>query len=318
MKAKSISIIIITIFTMSLMLCMSVLGIWIYWYLTSSSYFLSIADFIRPDLETQNQGLVFFIVGITALTLIFTCIILIFTRLIRQTEKNKIYNDFINTVSHELKTPLTSIQLSLETLRQRNISDDKREVFYRIIAVDTERLNGLIEKIIETALLDDDKKIFTEEFIIADKAITQISQELISHKIKSAPILNITGEAPCIILFERRYLAIILNNLIENSIKFSTGRAEIRIQYEVKGNNFILYFSDRGIGIPKKDRTKAFEKFSRLSPKGLPEVKGTGLGLYYVRKIIRHFNGTISIIDSKVGSGCNFKIRLPIAGKNDG
>lgn len=318
MKAKSISRMIVVIFTICLLLCMAVLGIWIYWYITSSSYFLSIADFIRPDIAALNQALVFFAAGILALSLIFTGIILIFTRLIRQTEKNKIYNDFINTVSHELKTPLTSIQLSLETLRQRKISEDRKEFFYRIIAMDTERLSGLIEKILETAVLDEDKTLFSEEFLKADETVTYIAKELISGKIKTSPTINFTGEAPCIICFERRYLSIVLNNLIENSIKFSSDKAQIQIKYEIWRNKFILYFSDKGVGIPKKNRKAVFEKFSRLNPEELPATNGTGLGLYYVKKIIRHFNGTIRIIDSNYNSGCTFKIQLPVAGKNNG
>ena len=318
MKSRSTSILSIIVFTAVLLLCITVIGIWIYWFLTNSQYYRSIADFISPELIEQKSGIVFFVGGLTSIVLIITGIILIFSRLIRQIEKNNIYNDFMNTVSHELKTPLTSIQLSLETLQHRTLPEKNINDFYNIIAADTVRLGDLIETIIETARLDDDKNVFSPEYIIADETVTRLAEAITSRRHTDSPELSFSGKAASIIQFDVKYLRIILNNLIDNSIKFSEQPAKINICYKARKKKFIMLFSDNGYGIPHKKRKAVFKKFFRLKLPETDTVRGTGLGLYYVKKIIKAFKGRIKIIDTSGGNGTTFEIKFPIIPHNPG
>lgn len=311
MNTKSFAAYSIVLFIIVLFFCISLLGFWIYWFTSNNIMYTNIANFIAPELLIRNQGIHLFVAGIIMLILISTGIILIFTRLIRETEKNRIYDDFINSVSHELKTPLASIQLSLETLQQRNIPREKQQNFLEMMRVDTERLNKLIGSILEISLLDDSRDIFTPEDIIADETISQIAETGISQFKLQQPQLIIRGNAACIIKVDRRGLSIIVNNLIDNAVKYSKNSARIEIDYEYNHKFFIMHFSDNGIGIPPASRKEVFNKFSRLKNPESPNIKGTGLGLFWCREILKRHGGKISLVNSRSNTGSTFKIELP-------
>ncbi|MBI9105691.1 MAG: HAMP domain-containing histidine kinase [Spirochaetales bacterium] len=300
------------LFIVVLFLCITLLGFWIYWFTSNNIMYTNIANFITPELLIQNQGIKLFIAGIILLILIATGLILIFDRLIRQTEKNRIYDDFINSVSHELKTPLASIQLCLETLQQRRIPEHKQQEFLEMMSMDTARLNKLIGSIIEMSLLDDNRDIFNPEELIADETISKVAEEAIRQFKLSPETLSISGKAPCTIRMDRRGLHTILNNLINNAIKYNNNAVKIGIHFEYTDKKFSLYLSDNGIGIPMASRKEVFKKFSRLKDPESPNVKGTGIGLFWCSEILKRHGGRLSIVNNKNHQGCIFKIELPV------
>ena len=301
----------ITLFIIIQLSCFALLGFWIYWFVSNDTVYTKLANLISPDLLLQNNGIKLFIYGLILITLISTGLIFIFIRLIRQTIANRIYDGFIANVTHELKSPLASIQLGIETLQKHRLPEEKSEQFLERMATDIRRLDRLIGSILEISIIDSKGDFFDPIVIPADSSVKKIIKNLGRQFRIEENSISIEGQNACNIKIDPAGLETVLCNLIDNSVKYSDGPVKIKIKLEYFKKKYIITFADEGIGIAERDRKKVFNKFTRLRRPDSPSVKGTGIGLYWCRQILKIHRGKIYIEKKKQMCGTTFRIELP-------
>jgi signal transduction histidine kinase len=258
----------IFIFVLAQIAWLLLLGIWIYWYVTNYIIFEQVGDQLSPQISYEGVNILAFVGGIILLVSISFGMSMTFRHLNIQLKLTNLYDNFIANITHELKSPLSSIQLYLETLLTRDVPVEKRREFYELMIKDAGRLKNLIDSILEISALEQKK----------DKAAFKI----------------------------------VIDNLVDNSIKYSTEKPLIKIRLSSSPKFFIMEFEDSGIGIPLNEQKKVFTKFHRIYGKNVPNVKGSGLGLYWVKEIIKNFGGSISVSSEGSQKGSTFRIELPI------
>ena len=224
----------------------------------------------------------------------------------------KLYDNFIANVTHELKSPLSSIQLYLETMKSRQVPVEKQKEFFTIMLKDTKRLNQLINSILEISGLEQKKIAHNYTIVEVQKLTEQLISEATNNYRLSGDSVTVSGGSDCLCVIDHEAYKIVINNLFDNAVKYSSGDAKIDIQILQNSKYFILSFKDYGIGIPIKKQEKIFHKFLRIYDQESPSVKGTGLGLYWVREIIKLHGGKVSVFSAGRGKGAKFTIELPI------
>ena len=301
----------ITLFIIIQLLCFALLGFWIYWFVSNDAVYTKLANLISPDLLLHNNRTKLFVYGLILITLISTGLIFIFIRLIRQTIANRIYDGFIANVTHELKSPLASIQLGIETLQKRRLPEKKSAEFLERMASDIQRLDKLIGSILEISIIDSKTAFFEPVVIPADISVKKIIRNLAGQYRIEEHNISVEGISSCNIKIDPAGLETILSNLMDNSVKYSEGPVKIKIKLEYFKKKYLITFADEGMGIAERDRKRVFRKFTRIKRSDSPSVKGTGIGLYWCRQILKIHKGKINIENKKQSSGTIFKIELP-------
>lgn len=291
---------------------LAVLLLWIYWYITNNLIFEQVGEEVSPQIVYDAPSVFPFVGGIVLLVGLSFSIVLIFRHLNVQIRLTRLYDNFIANVTHELKSPLSSIQLYLETLNSRDVPEQKRKEFYELMIRDSERLKNLINSILEIAAMDKKKLKRNFEVYKADETIKRIILESAEQFMLKPEVIGFKGETNCEVLLDRNSIKTVFNNLVDNSIKYSTKELQINVSFRQNGKKIEIEFSDNGIGIPGDQLKKIFQKFHRIYDNDIPNVKGTGLGLYVVKEIIKIHKGKVSAFSEGKGKGAKFKIELPI------
>lgn len=302
----------IIIFVLAQLAWLSLLGLWIYWYVYNYIVFEQVGDQISPQLTYDITNVVPFIIGLALLVGLLIITTLIFRNLNVQIRLTKLYDNFIGNVTHELKSPLSSIQLYLETLNERDVPAEKQMEFIGLMMKDADRLKKLVNIILEISALE--QKKISHDYIVCDAGTT--FKKLISESIEkfrlAENIVTIYGNASCQVVIDINALKIVIDNLVDNAIKYSTKPLNISVNLNCNAKKFMFDFSDNGIGISSKEIKKVFNKFYRIYDKNIPSVKGTGLGLYWANEIIKNHGGKILVFSEGLDKGTTFKIDLPI------
>lgn len=302
----------LVIFILAQVVWLAVLLLWIYWYVKNNIIFEKVGENISPQIVYDAPSVFPFVGGIILLAGLSFSLVLIFRHLNIQMRLTALYDNFIANVTHELKSPLSSIQLYLETLNSRNVPEEKRQEFYGLMMRDAERLKNLINSILEIALMDKKKLMGDFEVYKADETIKKIILESIEQfKLKETNI-KFNGNAGYDILINRSSIKTVFDNLVDNSIKYSIKELEINVNFKRNTKKIEIEFADNGIGIQHEEIKKIFQRFHRIYDKDIPSVKGTGLGLYVVKEIIKNHKGKISAYSDGKGKGATFKIELPV------
>jgi two-component system, OmpR family, phosphate regulon sensor histidine kinase PhoR len=235
--------------------------------------------------------------------------------LLNQKKLSNIKNDFINNMTHELKTPVSTIALALEVIKDKEInkSPEKTERYLNIITEENRRLGTQIEKVLQIAKLEKgDLNLHFEPIDInevLDQVVKNQGVQMEQHGVK----LNLDLQAEeTIVSADRVHLTNIIFNLMDNAIKYSKEQPEISIATSNIATALSITISDNGIGIPKDQLNKIFEKFYRVPKGDLHDVKGFGLGLSYVKNMVEMHKGSITV-NSKIEEGTEFSINLPLA-----
>ncbi|HHH49667.1 MAG TPA: HAMP domain-containing histidine kinase [Saprospiraceae bacterium] len=248
---------------------------------------------------------------LSILTIIICLGLLIYT-LKKQQKLHEIKNDFINNLTHELKTPVFSISLANKLLRQKLKKKDlaESEKFLDIIDKQNEQLKVHINRVLELASLEDDKHHLQKEPTDINQLIqTVVKDYRLKLATKNGQIhFYKNGSSPQVLL-DKTHFRNVLQNLIENAIKYSTSSPQISIETCQSKNTFTIKVKDNGIGIAEEHQQNIFDKFYRIPTGDLHQVKGFGLGLSYVKQIVEAHNGTIHL-QSKKGEGSSFVISL--------
>ncbi len=312
MKARGFIFHPVLVFVLAQLSWFSLLGLWIYWYV--SNYFLidKVGERFSARMANHTTSIIALVVGLILLAAILVGIYMMFIYLNREKKLNKLYDNFIANVTHELKSPLASIQLYLETLNLREVSSEQQKKFIALMLKDSHRLNNLINSILQISALE--QKQIANDFQIfqAESIFRPLIQEAIEQFKLSPDSVRIAGKANCLCVVDRNAIKIVIDNLFDNAIKYSTDAPEINIQFSVNSQSCCVDFSDQGIGIPLPDQKKIFSKFHRVYHPAIPTVKGTGLGLYWVKEIIKYHGGRVSVFSKGLHKGTTFKIELPI------
>ena len=227
----------------------------------------------------------------------------------RQVQAGQLQRNFLLAITHELKSPIASIQLVLETLMKRKLPKDKADHLANTALQENERLLQLVENLLLTAKLDTSFQPHFEEtnpdelFLeLIAKAKRRHPQAIISYKKK--------GNVPLVKL-DRSGMALLFNNLLDNAVKYSDNRPVIHIEISADRHHLFLTFTDQGPGIPAGERKKVFEKFYRIGSEETRKTKGTGLGLFIVYQIVKAHKGRIKIRDNRP-RGARIGIELPL------
>lgn len=259
---------------------------------------------------------VLMVLGIIFFALIITGLILNTIFLVREIRRSEQHDAFLNSVTHELKTPIASIRLYLETLKSRDVSEEKRQEFYTIMLEDSDRLLSTVEQVLQAGRIKERGQQFNISEIdiveVISSAITivrsryHLDNEVIRFADPSTEI-NILGDA------EELLSAFV--NLLDNAVKYSGDDPKISVRIKPAGFNkrIAVIIRDNGIGIPPSDLKRIFKRFYRVPGAASKERKGTGLGLFIVRSIVEKHGGKIEAESRGEGQGSKFIIQLPIA-----
>ncbi|MBN2048833.1 MAG: HAMP domain-containing histidine kinase [Spirochaetales bacterium] len=288
------------------------LALWIYWFVRNYLIFIEVGERLSPQFVINTRNILALIIGIILLAAIMTSMTMLFNRLNKQMRLTRLYDNFIANVTHELKSPLASIQMYLETLESREVPQEKQKEFIGIMIKDTRRLETQIDTILELSGLEDRKKIFFPRLQRVDELIPNLCYEAAEALKLPDTAYSVTGNGACHCLLDEKALRVVFMNLFDNAVKYSSGQVRIDVTMQCAGKRLYLDVKDNGIGIPKRSRKEAFKKFRRLYHPGIPNVKGTGLGLYRVREIIRSHRGKIQVLNKDGEKGTTFRIELPV------
>ncbi len=291
---------------------MGLLGLWIYWYVTNYLIFEQVGEKLSPQIDFYSPNVWAFVGGIVLIAAIASGTFIIFRNLSVQLRLAKLYDNFISNVTHELKSPLASIQLYLETLKTREVPAKNQKEFLGLMLKDTERLNNLINSILEIPRIEHKKVAHDFHIYDAETIVRSLLNETINQFKIPKDSLKVTGTALCKCVVDPNALKIVFDNLTDNAIKYSPAPVKIDVNLKCNEKKFFIEFRDSGIGITVKDLKIVFKKFHRIYHKNIPSVKGTGLGLYLVKEIIKSHGGKISVFSEGLNKGTTFRIELPI------
>jgi signal transduction histidine kinase len=216
--------------------------------------------------------------------------------------------NFLLSITHELKTPLASIKLALETMLRRDLPKDSRDVLSRSAVKETDRLTDLVNDLLLAAKVETQFQPHLEQVDIQE-LIRDVVHEF-EDRHEGVKVDLTCPDTPIFIHADKNTLESAFENILENGLKYSFNHVKINVMLAEKDQKIFLTFADEGIGIKDVDKKKVFEKFYRVGSEDTRRAKGTGLGLYIVHEIIKIHNGKITIADNQP-QGTVFKVMLP-------
>ncbi len=253
------------------------------------------------------------IFGVIFFALIITGLILNTIFLVREIRRNEQHDAFLNAITHELKTPIASIKLYLETLKVRDLDKQKRDEFYDIMLADNERLLGTVEQVLQASSTREKQRQLNLAEIDLGKMIGDVITTIRSQRHLENGAIKYTPPAESLkVMGDRNELRTVITNLIDNAIKYSPGTPKISVKLRAKGERSAeFYVHDNGIGIPRSDLKRVFKRFYRVPNPSADAAKGTGLGLAIVQSIVEKHGGRVRAQSRGDGKGTTFFIRLP-------
>jgi two-component system sensor histidine kinase SenX3 len=257
------------------------------------------------------------ILGLLAFPFIITGVVLNTIFLVREIRRNEQHDAFINAVTHELKTPVASIRLYLQTLQSRDIDETKRREFYRVMVEDTDRLLGTIEQVLRAGQAG--TRLRRGSFAPID--VSAMVRECLAlartrHHLPDAALTyheSLAEGASPRVLGDEDELKAVVSNLLDNAIKYSGPTVQVAVELEQPDPmHATLRVRDQGVGISSGELKRIFKRFYRIPGAVAGRVKGTGLGLFIVRSVIARHGGKVFAASDGQGRGSTFTVELPV------
>jgi signal transduction histidine kinase len=264
-----------------------------------------------------REGVLLFF-GIIFFALIIAGMIVNTSFLVRELRRSEQHDSFINAVTHELKTPVASIRLHLETLQRRELPEAQKQEFYRLMLSDTDRLTETVEQVLRAGRAGD-KKTGREKSAVDFRQLVRECMEAarVRHHLPQEALLYeeaSSNGAGIRVLGSAEDLRTAVFNVLDNAIKYSGENVEVRVRLDLPDEKrVVLSVQDQGVGIPADDLKSIFKRFYRVSHRSLAHVKGTGLGLFIVKSIAEKHGGKVFAESEGEGEGATITMELPRA-----
>jgi signal transduction histidine kinase len=254
------------------------------------------------------------VLGVISFALIIAGLIVYTVFLVLEIKRNEDHEVFINAVTHELKTPIASMRLYLQTLQSRHVDEKQRREFYDIMLADADRLQRTVEQVLKAGASSQKPKIVAQAPVdMGALARESVDLAVLRHHLQPGAmaleahdghVLTVRGDA--------EELRTVLTNLLDNAVKYSGDAVRVTVSVAAPSPDTVwVRVQDRGVGIPRKQLKRIFNRFYRVQARGLKQVKGTGLGLYIVRSIARAHGGRVFAQSEGEGRGATFTLELP-------
>jgi signal transduction histidine kinase len=261
-----------------------------------------------------REGVLLFL-GVIFFALLIAGLIVNTSFLVHEIRRNEQHDSFINAVTHELKTPLASIRLYLQTLQHRDVDETQRHEFYRLMLDDTDRLLHTVEQVLKAGeaghkKLERRTPVDFSGLVRECVEVARTSHHLQPESLRYEPSGNHAVAAS--VWGDSEELRTAISNVLDNAVKYSAGRVEISVRVETPDEKHVtLSVRDRGVGIRAEELKRVFKRFYRVSDRSLRHVKGTGLGLFIVRTIARKHGGRVFAESEGEGRGTTIVLELP-------
>jgi len=273
------------------------------------TYRLNLGDTFYFLLKRISSAILFsiFLVGFTILS--FT---LLYRNLLRQRRLADIKNEFISNITHELKTPIATVSVAIEALRNfsASLNPQKTKEYLDISANELQRLSLLVDKVLKLSMFEKKEIELKYEPLNVRQLLDEVTTSMRLQFEKRKAVVNISTEGDTNMEGDRLHLVSVLFNLLDNALKYTTEKPTIDLSIKDAGHKLQLVIADNGIGIPQEYHHRVFEKFFRVPHGDVHNAKGYGLGLSYVAHIVEQHKGTIKV-ESNEGAGSRFIITLP-------
>lgn len=257
------------------------------------------------------RNVAWLVFGIVIFALIIAGLIVYTVFLVLEIRRNEEHDSFINAITHELKTPIASIRLYLETLKARNVGDAQRLEFYDIMLADADRLHHTVDQVLKAGVVRE-KQRADGRVDVEQLARECVELATLRHHLRADAIrFDAAANQPLLVRGDAEQLRTVVTNLLNNAVKYSGPDVRVAVSVAAPAPDTVwVRVQDHGVGIPKKQLKRIFNRFHRVQMRGL-KVAGTGLGLYIVRTVARAHGGRAFAHSEGEGHGATFTVELP-------
>ena len=261
-----------------------------------------------------REGVLLFL-GVILFAVLIAGLIVNTSFLVHEIRRNEQHDSFINAVTHELKTPIASIRLYLQTLQRRDVDEAQRREFYRLMVDDTDRLLGTVEQVLKAGQVSHKKGNHRTPLNFGDLVQECVDVARTSHRLQPESLRYeqaINNGAGTSVVGDGEELRTAVSNVIDNAIKYSGPAVDIAVRLETPDDKHVkLSIRDNGVGISAQELKRIFKRFYRVPNRSLTNIKGTGLGLFIVRAIARKHGGRVFAQSEGEGRGTTVVLELP-------
>ena len=253
-------------------------------------------------------------VGVALLVTVLAGVIVYFALSVKAIALSQRQSNFIDSVTHELKSPLASLKLYLQTLTRRSVPVERQEEFHRFMLQDVERLDGLIDHLLDAARTLNRRPAATDTVTTIAPLLEQVrSMVLQRHAVKEESV-RIECDPELKVRGREADIEIVFRNLLDNAVKYSLPEPRVEVTAAVERSTVTVRVADNGPGIPLSQRHAVFRRFVRLGSELERSTPGTGLGLFLVRSLVKQLRGKVTAKGRLTGQGSVFEVELPAAG----